>query len=157
MRYTRRSFVFSAASMMWPRPSARAQDEPTTFKSDVKVVNVLSTVLNKKGQIIRDLTKDDFTLLENGRPQAIKYFATQSDLPLTIGLMVDTSMSQARVLNEERAASFHFLDRVLRENKDQVFIMQFDMSVQLQQDLTSSRKKLDDALSLVDTPTREAL
>ncbi len=157
MRYTRRSFVFSAASLLWPRSSARAQDAPVTFSSDVKVVNVLSTVLNKKGQIIGDLTRDDFTLLENGRPQAIKYFATQSDLPLTLGLMVDTSMSQARVLNEERAASFHFLDRVLRENKDQVFIMQFDMSVQLQQDLTSSRKKLDDALSLVDTPTREAL
>ena len=71
--------------------------------------------------------------------------------------MIDTSMSQRRVLDAERGASFRFLDQVLRENKDQVFIMQFDMAVMLKQPLTSSRNKLDDALSFVDTPTLSEL
>ena len=135
---------------------AHGQEEPT-FSTDVKVVNLLATVLNKKGEITHDLTKDDFSLSENGRPQTIRYFSRQSDLPLTLGLMVDTSMSQQRVIEAERAASFRFLDRVLRENKDQVFIMQFDASVQMRQELTSSRKKLEEALSFVDTPTRNEL
>ena len=71
--------------------------------------------------------------------------------------MVDTSMSQRKVMDAERAACYRFLDQVLRPNKDQVFIMQFDMSVQLKQELTSSLKKLDDALAFVDTPTRREL
>ncbi|MGD0580250.1 MAG: VWA domain-containing protein, partial [Bryobacteraceae bacterium] len=123
----------------------------------VNVVNLLAVVRTKRGDIVRNLTKDDFVLLENGRPQTIRYFSRESDLPLTLGLMVDTSMSQARVMEAERAASFRFLDRVLRENKDQVFIMQFDLAAFVSQPLTSSRKALDDALSMVDTPTRKQL
>jgi VWFA-related protein len=134
----------------------RAQQD-ATFSTEVKVVNVLASVRTKKGEIIRDLSKDDFTLLEDGRPETIKYFARQSDLPLTIGLMVDTSISQRRVLDAERTASFHFLDQVLREAKDQVFIMQFDMAIILRQTLTSSFGKLNDALSYVDLPTRQEL
>lgn len=137
-------------------PYARAQDD-AIFRTDVKVVNLLVTVLNKKKELVRDLSKEDFLLLENGRPQTIRYFSRETDLPLTLGLMIDTSLSQRRVLDAERAASFRFLDQVLRENKDQVFIMQFDMAVQLKQPLTSSRKKLDDALSFVDTPTLSQL
>lgn len=136
--------------------TAAAQDQ-ATFSTDVKVVNILATALGKKGEMIRDLTKDDFSILENGRPQKIRYFAAQSDLPLTIGLMVDTSMSQRRVLESERSASFRFFDQVLREDKDRVFIIQFDLAIQLNQALTSSRRKLEEALSLVDTPTRNEL
>jgi VWFA-related protein len=147
-RYLRREFVLSAISLV----GARAQQAPT-FSSEVKVVNVLATVRDKKGRLIGDLTKDDFSLTENGRPQTIRYFARESDLPLTLGLMVDTSMSQQRVLNAERGASFRFLDRVLREEKDQVFIMQFDLALRMRQELTSSRKQLDEALTFVDTPT----
>ena len=143
-------FLFCSASLV------PAQEAPT-FSTDVKVVNLLATVRTKKGQIIRDLTKDDFLLAENGRPQTIRYFSRESDLPLTLGLMVDTSMSQQRVLDAERGASFRFLDQVLRENKDQVFIMQFDISVQLRQELTSSRRKLDETLVYVDTPTMREL
>ena len=133
-----------------------AQDD-VTFKAEIKVVNVLATVRTKKGDIIRDLTKDDFALAENGRPQAIRYFAKQSDLPLTVGLMVDTSMSQRRLLDAERSASFRFLDQVLREAKDQVFIMQFDMATVMRQQLTSNFRKLNDALAQVDTPSRSEL
>jgi VWFA-related protein len=132
------------------------QDEPT-FSTDVKVVNILATVRTKSGQIVNDLTKDDFSLLENGHPEAIKYFSRESDLPLTIGLMVDTSMSQARVLESERSASFQFVDQVLREGKDKVFVTQFDMAVLTRQELTSSRRDLEQSLPFVDTPSRNEL
>jgi VWFA-related protein len=145
----RREFLFSG---LCTGSLLRAQ-ETATFSTDVKVVNVLATVLNKKRELIRDLGKDDFTLLENGRPQTIGYFSRETDLPLTLGLMVDTSMSQGRVLDAERGACYRFLDQVLRETKDKVFIMQFDMAVQISQPLTSSRKQLNDALAFVDTPT----
>jgi len=129
-----------------------AQEEQPTFKAEVKVVNVLATVRDKRGAFIRDLGKDDFSVLENGRPQTIRYFSRETDLPLTLGLMIDTSMSQRRVLEAERIASYTFLEQVLREKKDQVFIMQFDLSPILRQELTSSFLKLSDALQRVDAP-----
>jgi VWFA-related protein len=135
---------------------APGQDEPT-FSTDVKVVNILATVRTKSGQIVNDLTKDDFSLLENGRPETVKYFSRESDLPLTIGLMVDTSMSQARVLESERSASFQFVDQVLREGKDKVFVTQFDMAVFTRQELTSSRRDLEQTLPFVDTPSKNEL
>jgi VWFA-related protein len=101
---------------------------------------------------VRNLTKDDFLLSEDGRPQTIKYFSQESGLPLTLGLLVDTSMSQRRVLGKERDASYRFLDQVLREDKDQAFLIHFDREVELLQDLTSSRKKLESALGQMETP-----
>ncbi len=164
MTTSRRRFLASASGMLCAarllaqkQEQSQGEDPNFTFSSDVQVVNLLATVRTKKGEIIRDLTKDDFSLLENGSPQTIRYFARESDLPLTIGLMVDTSMSQVHVLDAERGASFRFLDQVLRENKDHVFIMQFDLTVQTRQVLTASRKSLDNALALVDTPTRNEL
>jgi VWFA-related protein len=135
---------------------ASAQETPS-FSIGVNVVNVLANIMDKHGAIIRDLQQSDFTVLEDGRPQNIRYFARQTDLPLTLGLLVDTSMSQERLLNSERAASFHFLDQVLRERKDQIFIMQFDLAVLMRQPLTSSYKDLNEALAEVDTPTRHEL
>jgi VWFA-related protein len=76
---------------------------------------------------------------------------------LTIGLLVDTSVSQTGVLDAERGASLRFLDQVLRENKDHVFIMQFDLAVQVRQPLTASRRDLSQSLAFVDTPTRNQL
>jgi VWFA-related protein len=121
------------------------------------VVNVLATVRDRQGHILRDLAQADFAVAENGRPQTIRYFARESDLPLTLGLMVDTSMSQQHVINAERGASMRFLDQVLREAKDHVFLMQFDMAVRMSQALTNSRRKLEEALAYVDTPTRQDL
>jgi VWFA-related protein len=154
--HSRRRFLFSTASWMGARALARGQDVPT-FSTGVKVVNVLATVRTKRNEIVRDLSQDDFILTENGRPQTIRYFSRESDLPLTIGLMIDTSLSQTRVLESERTASFRFLDQVLRETKDKVFVMQFDLAVLLRQPLTSSRKQLEDILPYVDTPTRRDL
>jgi VWFA-related protein len=134
----------------WPLRSQ--QQTPPTFSAEVKVVNVLATVRTKHGEIVRNLTKDDFMLEEDGRPQTIRYFAQETDLPLTLGLLVDTSMSQRRVLDQERSASQTFLDEVLRVNKDLAFVIHFDREVELLQDLTSSRQKLQSALGLLQTP-----
>ena len=86
---------------------APSQQLPT-FSTTVKVVNVLASVRDKRGQIISSLGKEDFEIQEDGRRQVIRYFARESDLPLTLGLLVDTSLSQRRVLEEERSASYSF-------------------------------------------------
>jgi VWFA-related protein len=125
--------------------------QPTTFSTDVKVVNLFATVRNRQGQVVRDLTKDDFLLDEDGKPQTIRYFSRESDLPLTIGLLVDTSGSTRRVLPDERSASSRFLQQVLREDKDLAFLIHFDFDVELLQDLTSSRRDLERAVNLLET------
>ena len=135
---------------------AQAQEAPT-FSVGVNVVNILANVMDKHGAIVRDLRQNDFAVLEDGRAQTIRYFARQTDLPLTLGLLVDTSMSQEHVLDAERSASFRFLDQVLRESKDQIFVMQFDLAVLTRQPLTSSYKDLNDALAQVNTPSRREL
>jgi len=131
--------------------SLESQEAPT-FPAQVKVVNLLATVQDKHGKIVSTLTREDFTLNQDGHPQTIRYFAKETDLPLTLGLLVDTSMSQRRVLDQERSASHDFLDQVLREDKDKAFIIHFDREVELLQDLTSSRDKLYNALGLLETP-----
>lgn len=131
-------------------PVRSQQSAPITL--DVNAVNLLATVRDKKGNIVRDLTKDDFALEQDGKPQTITYFAKESDLPLTLGLLVDTSMSQRRVLDQERAASRTFLDQVLRVDKDKAFVIQFDREVTLLQDLTSSRQKLQAAIDQIAAP-----
>jgi VWFA-related protein len=119
---------------------------------EVKTVSVLATVRDKHGRIVSNLTKDDFALEEDGRPQTINYFARESDLPLRLGLLVDTSLSQRRVLEQERNASYSFLDHLLREEKDLVFVIHFDREVELLQDFTPSRPKLQAALQSLQTP-----
>ena len=134
-------------------PSMRAQDAVTTIAVDVKVVTLPVTVRDKHGTIVRDLTKDDFTLQEDGRPQTIRYFSQDANLPLTLGLLVDTSRSQTNVLDAERNASRSFLDQMLVQPKDKAFLIHFDREVELLQDLTSSREKLQAALELLKTPS----
>jgi VWFA-related protein len=129
------------------------QQDEAVFTANVKVVNVFATVRQKNGALVADLGKDDFTLTEDRHSQTIRYFSRETDLPLTLGLMVDTSGSQGRVLNAERGASLRFLDQVVRDKTDQVFIMQFDSAVTLRQPLTSKVGALDDALAYVDTET----
>ncbi len=134
-----------------PQQSGAPPQQNTKFSTNVKVVNLLATVRDRKGQIVRDLTKDDFLLDEEGRPQVIRYFSRETDLPLTLGLLVDTSGSTQRVLPDERRASFTFLQQVLREDRDLAFVIHFDFEVELLQDLTSSREKLDKALDDLQT------
>jgi VWFA-related protein len=149
-------FALSAALLI-PISAQTPQPDEATFSTEVKVVNILATVRTKPGQLVTDLTKEDFSLAENRRPEDIRYFSRESDLPLTIGLLVDTSMSQKRVLESERSASFQFVDQVLREGKDQVFVTQFDMAVMTRQKPTSSRRDLEESLPYVDTPSKNEL
>jgi VWFA-related protein len=137
--------LFFSVATVW------AQEVPT-FKTSVNVVTLLATVRDHDGRIVNNLTSADFVLLEDGVPQKIGYFSRESDLPLTVGLLVDTSRSQTRVLDEETSASYKFLDQVLREGKDQAFITHFDTRVETLQGLTSSRVKLVSALQELQVP-----
>ena len=112
-----------------------ARPQEATFSTTVKVVNVLVTVRDKQGQLVRDLTKNDFTLAEEGRAQTIRYFSPRSDLPLTLGLLVDLSGSQRTVLAEQRRASQQFFDKVLRKG-DNAFLLIFDRQIRMIDGLT---------------------
>jgi VWFA-related protein len=143
--------LFSTALLLLAAlPLLSQQTPPITL--NVAAVNLLATVRDKHGNIVRNLSKDDFTLQQDGKPQTITYFAKESDLPLTLGLLVDTSLSQRGVLDQERAASRSFLDSVLRGDKDKAFLIHFDREVELLQDLTSSREKLLAAIDQLHTP-----
>src|SRR5436190_12592729 len=124
---------------------ADAEDVTPSIKVDVDVVNLLCSVRNKAGGLVGNLNKDDFTLLEDGKPQTIKYFAKETDLPLTIGLLIDVSGSQARLIEEERHAALQFFSQVLRK-KDMAFLISFGPEAELLQDFTNSPRLLEDAL-----------
>lgn len=134
--------------------AAVAQETPT-FSVNVKVVNVLATVRDKHGNIINTLGKNDFTLQEEGRPQTIKYFTRETDIPLTLGLLVDVSLSQARAIEEEKTASAAFTNDVLRADKDASFLIQFAREVELLQDVSRDPMKMQAALRDLKTPKDE--
>ena len=126
-----------------------ANDEPLqTFKAQVNVVNVFFNVKDKHGMLIPNLTKEDFQVLEDGKPQTIKYFSAESNQPLTLGIMIDTSASQTRVLTIEQEACAEFLHSVLR-SKDLAFVINFDVDVDLDQDFTNTVRDLTRALNRV--------
>ena len=152
-RSTSRRTFLGALAAAWPVASVlRAQEQDAKFSTDVKVVNILATVRDKQGHMVSVLGKDDFNVSEDARPQVIKYFSHETDLPLTLGLLVDTSMSQRRVLGQERSASLRFLDRVLRARKDKTFVIHFDFETELLQDLTFNRADLEHALDQLELP-----
>ncbi len=124
-------------------PAANPQE--TTIKVDVDIVNVLCSVRNKGGGLVANLNKDDFTLYENGQKQDIKYFTRETDLPLTIGLLVDVSLSQERLLDTERNAAYQFFSSVLGK-KDLAFLISFGEEAELIQDYTNSRQLLQHGL-----------
>jgi VWFA-related protein len=122
-----------------------AQDLPS-IKVDVDVVSVLTTVRDKKGALIANLQKDDFTVLEDGKPQTIKYFTKETDLPLTIGMLVDVSGSQRNLIDIERSAASQFFTQVLRK-KDEAFLISFGEETELLQDYTGSPRLLKEGLN----------
>jgi VWFA-related protein len=122
---------------------AVAQDEP--IRVDVNLVSVLASVRGKAGALIANLQKDDFKIYEDGKEQQIKNFTRETDLPLTLGLLVDTSASQERLVDIEQRAASKFFSKVLRP-KDQAFLIQFGAEAELLQDLTNSARILQDGL-----------
>jgi VWFA-related protein len=123
-----------------------AQDQLPTLKVDVDVVSVLASVRDKRGGLIPNLQKDDFTILEDGKPQTVKYFSKETDLPLTIGLLVDVSRSQENLIDIERRAASQFFSQVLRK-KDLAFLMSFGEESELLQDSTGSPRLLTEGLN----------
>jgi von Willebrand factor type A domain len=132
----------------------RPPQSPSKISVETKLVTLYATVRDKHGKIVADLNKEDFALDEDGRPQTISHFVRDTDVPLTLGLLVDTSYSQRGVLDDERNASYTFLDHMLRD-KDRAFVIHFDRQVELLQDLTPSRPKLQAALQLLDASPRD--
>jgi len=124
------------------------QDTTETVKINVDVVQFFFNVKEKKGALIPNLPKDEFTLLEDGKPQTIKYYSPESNLPLTLGILIDSSASQENVLPMEQQVGGAFLSEVLRP-KDMAFVMDFNIGVSLLQDFTSSVSRLKAALNSV--------
>src|SRR6059058_3205349 len=127
--------------------SQPSEDQPiSSVKVNVNVVQLFFNVKDKKGGLIPNLTKNDFQVSEDGQPQTIKYFAAESNLPLTLGILIDASGSQQRVLDMEKEVGGDFLSQILRE-KDLAFVISFDVNVDLLQDFTSSVHSLKTALN----------
>lgn len=135
---------------------AAGQDAPSnsgkvqTLKVTTEVVNVYSIVREKKGRLVSDLKQEDFELFEDGKRQEIGYFSRETDTPLTMGILIDTSPSQVRVLGVEQEEANRFLQQVMRPKKDLTFVLHFDLEVELLQDftdnLTSLARAIDDTV-----------
>ena len=130
-----------------PEPKEQPEDKSIeTLKVNVDVVQLFFNVKDKKGALLPNLTKDDFEILEDGKPQTIKYFTAESNLPLTLGILIDTSPSQARVLGMEKEVGGSFVREIVRE-KDLAFVMSFDVDIDLLQDFTNSPRNLQQAMN----------
>ena len=132
--------ALSAQNTQKPEP----QEETPTFRTGVDVVNVFFTV-RKGNALIPNLKKEDFSITEDGKPEKIKYFASETNLPLTLGMLLDTSGSMQAVLPAEKEVGGAFIREVLRE-KDLAFLINFDVNVELLKDMTSSSREIARAM-----------
>ena len=137
--------LIAIALAQQPQKPPPEPDIPPTIKVEVDVVNVLCSVRNRQGGLVGNLAKDDFLLSEDGKPQTLKYFTRETDLPLTLGLLVDVSRSQERLIEIEKQAASQFFAAVLRQ-KDLAFLISFGSEAELLQDHTSSPRLLRDGL-----------
>jgi len=119
---------------------AAAQELPS-IRVDVNVVSVLCSVRDRRGALVTHLNQDDFVVLEEGQPQTIRHFAQETGLPLTVGLLVDTSNSQVHLVNAERRAAAQFFSQVIRP-KDTAFLLSFDAAVELLMPLANSARSI---------------
>ena len=131
--------------------NAQPPGEQSAIKVRVELVNVLTTVTDKKNRLVTDLTKDDFRIFEDGKPQDIRFFSRESDLPLRIGILVDASNSIRARLRFEQEAAIDFLNIAVRPGKDLAFVAAFDLEPQLVQDYTDDMEKLSDAIQRLQT------
>ena len=119
---------------------------PTILKVPVYLVNVPLTVTDKKNRLVIMMTKDDFNLFEDGKPQPIEYFSRETDLALRIGILIDTSNSIRDRLRFEQQAATDFLSDTIRKGKDQAFVVSFDAESRVVQDYTDDVEKLANAI-----------
>lgn len=119
---------------------------PPQIRVEVNLVNLFATVRDKHKAIVTGLTKDDFQVYEDGQPQEISYFSAESNLPITLGLLIDTSGSEYYTLSAEKEAGSRFLARVLRKG-DLAMVMSFDTDVDLLADFSDDRALLNRAIN----------
>jgi len=124
-----------------PPPAPTGADDSSLIKVDVTRNNILFTVTDKKGRFITDLTKDDFEIMENRRPQQILEFAAKSDLPLRLGILIDTSNSIRERFHFEQEAATDFIKDVMRPKVDKALVVGFDTTAQLASDLVDDPEK----------------
>src|SRR5208282_1417645 len=125
-----------------------SQQPAETLKVNVNVVSLFFNVKDKHGALIPNLTKDDFTVAEDSKPQTIKYFTAESNLPLTLGILIDSSGSQLRVLDMEKEVGGAFLHQIITD-KDEAFVIDFNIDAELVQDYTRDVHRLQAALNKV--------
>jgi VWFA-related protein len=145
MRPTGLILVCALLLALVPAALLLAQDD-TTLKVEVNLVNILFNVRDKKSGLVGNLNKDDFKVFEDGKEQEIKYFNRETDLPLTIGLLIDVSASQMNLIEIEKNAAYQFFGTVLRK-QDLAFLISFGEDAELLQDYTNSPKLLRDGLN----------
>ncbi|HMF75775.1 MAG TPA: VWA domain-containing protein [Bryobacteraceae bacterium] len=137
--------LLSAPAQDPPKPD-QAANQDQTIRVDVDLVNILFNVRAKKGgQLISTLEKNNFIITEDGKPQTVQRFTREADLPLTLGLLIDISGSQERLIETERQAAAQFFSTVIRK-KDEAFLISFGKNTELLQDYTNSPRQLSAAL-----------
>lgn len=136
--------------------TAYAQEPPQeplqTLTISTRIVSISAVVLDNRNEPVRGLTKDDFILKQDGKEQDIRYFSQDSDLPLTLVLMVDTSSSQKMFLEDEREASEKFFRVMLTRAPDRAALVQFDYNVLQLQAMTSQLQALENSLGFLSMP-----
>jgi len=135
-----------AAQQPEASPAPSATPAVDNIKVRVDLVNVLLTVTNRKNHLENGLGKEDFRVLEDNQPQTIRYFSRETDLPLRIGVLIDTSASIRDRLRFEQEAAIEFLETTLRPGKDLAFVEAFDVQPQIEQDYTDDLGKLSKAI-----------
>jgi Ca-activated chloride channel family protein len=125
---------------------ALPQQKTPAITSTTGLVHLVATVMDRHRDFVTDLDQADFKVLEDGTPQDIRYFGRETDLPLRIGILLDTSNSIRPRLDFEKDAALDFLQHVLRRNKDQAFVMTFDNEPEVIQDYTGDLALLTDAI-----------
>jgi VWFA-related protein len=134
-------------------PAAPEEEKPiATLSVNVNLVTLFFTVKDKNGMLVPHLTREDCTITDEKVPQEIKTFSAETNLPLTLGILIDTSGSQQRVLPLEQDAGSRFIERVIK-SKDQAFVLSFDVNIDLLQDFTNSTHLLTRALNKAEINT----
>jgi Ca-activated chloride channel homolog len=143
----------SSGSGIYPQNPAKAvdtkaekSDKPENLVVNVELINVLFTVADRKGKLVTDLNKSDLKLYEDNKAQTITNFSRETDLPLTIALVIDTSTSIRDRFKFEQEAAIDFLYRTLRPKKDKAFLITFDSAIELVQDYTDNPEILSKAI-----------
>lgn len=146
----RRSQLSDRFSEATPTPTPFIEEEEGVIKVDTEAVNVLFTAQDKDRRLLLTLKPEDIRILENGQPQEITAFSRQVDLPLSLSILIDTSVSQQRTLPEEKSAAIAFLEAVVRPAKDEVAIVSFTGESTLEQGMTNNISRLRRAVDRVE-------